>query len=69
MSPPDTERRPTHSEETPVIPESQNPDRDYPQMAADRGRIEPAPRRVRGYFDNTLLFDTTRALYVWEIPY
>jgi uncharacterized protein (DUF427 family) len=52
-----------------VIPESQNPDRDYPQMAADRGRIEPAPRRVRGYFDNTLLFDTTRALYVWEIPY
>ena len=24
-------------------------DRDYPQMAAARGRIEPAPRRVRGY--------------------
>src|SRR5262249_29590926 len=38
-------------------------------MAADRGRIEPAPRRVRGYFDNTLVFDTTRARYVWEVPY
>lgn len=43
--------------------------RDYPQMAAQRGRIEPAPRRVRGYFDNTLVFDTTHARYVWEIPY
>lgn len=54
---------------TPVIPESQNPDRDYPQMVAERGRIEPAPRRVRGYLDNTLLFDTIRALYVWEVSY
>src|SRR5262245_53621936 len=53
----------------PMIPESTNPDRDYPQMAAERGRIEPAPRRVRGYFDNTLVFDTTRARYVWEVPY
>ena len=52
-----------------MIPESMNPDRDYPQMAAERGRIEPAPRRVRGYFDNTLIFDTTRARYVWELPY
>ena len=52
-----------------MIPESTNPDRDYPQMAAERGRIEPAPRRVRGYFDKTLVFDTTRARYVWEVPY
>src|ERR1700755_1927959 len=52
-----------------MIPETQNPDRDYPQMAAERGRVEPAPRRVRGYFVNTLLFDTTHALYVWEVPY
>jgi uncharacterized protein (DUF427 family) len=52
-----------------VIPESENPDRDYPQMAAERGRIEPAPRRVRGYFGDTLLFDTNRARYVWEVPY
>jgi uncharacterized protein (DUF427 family) len=52
-----------------MIPESNNPDRDYPRMAAERGRIEPAPRRVRGYFDNTLVFDTTGARYVWEAPY
>lgn len=52
-----------------MIPESSNLDRDYPQMAAERGRIEPAPRRVRGYFDNALVFDTIRARYVWEAPY
>src|SRR6201993_1013327 len=53
----------------PMIPETQNRNRDYPQMAAERGRIEPAPRRVRGYFDNTIVFDTTCARYVWEVPY
>jgi uncharacterized protein (DUF427 family) len=42
---------------------------DYPQMAAQRGRIEPAPRRVRGYRDGELVFDTTHARYVWEVPY
>ncbi len=44
-------------------------DRDYPQMAAARGRVEPAPRRVRGYLDHQLVFDTTAARYVWEVPY
>ncbi len=44
-------------------------DRDYPQMAAARGRIEPAPRRVRGYLGHELVFDTTQARYVWEVPY
>ncbi|MCW2652358.1 MAG: hypothetical protein QOE41_3218 [Mycobacterium sp.] len=53
----------------PVIPESQDPDRNYPQMAGERGLVEPAPRRVRGYFDEALVFDTTRAHYVWEIAY
>lgn len=42
---------------------------DYPQVAATRGRIEPAPRRVRGFLDHELIFDTTAARYVWEIPY
>jgi uncharacterized protein (DUF427 family) len=42
---------------------------DYPQMAAVRGRVEPAPRRVRGYSDGRLVFDTTGARYVWEVPY
>src|SRR6201993_1234406 len=44
-------------------------ERDYPQMAAARGRVEPAPRRVRGYLGHELVFDTTAARYVWEIPY
>jgi uncharacterized protein (DUF427 family) len=41
----------------------------YPQMAAARGRVEPAPRRVRGYLGSELVFDTTAARYVWEVPY
>jgi uncharacterized protein (DUF427 family) len=49
--------------------EAQSLERDYPQMAAQRGRIEPAPRRVRGYFNGELVFDTTSAQYVWEVPY
>lgn len=53
----------------PVTPESQNPDRNYPQMVGNRGLVEPAPRRVRGYFDDALVFDTTRAQYVWEVAY
>ena len=44
-------------------------DHDYPQMAAARGRVEPAPRRVRGYLGHELVFDTTAARYVWEVPY
>ena len=48
---------------------SPTPDRDYPQLLGERGLIEPAPRRVRGYFDQALVFDTTRAHYVWEIAY
>jgi uncharacterized protein (DUF427 family) len=44
-------------------------ERDYPQMAAARGRIEPAPRRVRGFLGHELVFDTTAARYVWEVPY
>jgi uncharacterized protein (DUF427 family) len=37
-------------------------------MAAERGRVEPSPRRVRGYGGGQLVFDTTHALYVWEVP-
>src|SRR5258708_23805989 len=44
-------------------------DGEYREMAAARGRIEPAPRRVRGYLGDELIFDTTAARYVWEIPY
>jgi len=38
-------------------------------MAAVRGRVEPAPRRVRGYLCQELVFDTTSPRYVWEVPY
>src|ERR1700722_13961290 len=44
-------------------------DPDYPQTAALRGRIEPSPRRVRGYLGHELVFDTSAARYVWEVPY
>ena len=42
---------------------------DFPDHAARRGRVEPAPRRVRGYCAGELIFDTTAARYVWELPY
>src|SRR5258708_39966491 len=48
---------------------SERPAPDYPQMAALRGRNEPAPRRVRGFLGHELVFDTTSARYVWEVPY
>jgi uncharacterized protein (DUF427 family) len=44
-------------------------DHDYPETASARGRVEPAPRRVRGFLGSELVFDTTAARYVWEIPY
>jgi uncharacterized protein (DUF427 family) len=40
--------------------------RDYPQAIAETNRIEPAPRRVRGVLARAVVFDTSRALYVWE---
>lgn len=42
--------------------------RDYPQMIAEAGHIEPAPRRVRGILAGHTVFDTSRALYMWESP-
>jgi uncharacterized protein (DUF427 family) len=42
--------------------------RDYPQMLVQKGHVEPAPRRVRGFVDGHVVFDTTAALYVWEWP-
>ncbi len=45
-----------------------DPTRSYPAMAADVNRIEPCPRRIRGILNGQTVFDTTRALYVWEWP-
>lgn len=44
-------------------------ERDYPMMAAQAGRVEPAPRRVRATLGGRTVFDSTRAHYVWEWPY
>ena len=52
-----------------TTPEAQNTARDYPQMVAERGRVEPVPRRIRGYADGVLVLDTVQARYVWEAPY
>ncbi|SNT64521.1 Uncharacterized conserved protein, DUF427 family [Asanoa hainanensis] len=42
---------------------------DFPRMAAETDRIEPAPRRLRAVLGGEQIFDTTAALYVWEVPY
>src|ERR1700756_5421791 len=44
-------------------------DRDYPQMIVEADHTEPAPRRVRATLGGELIFDTTRARYVWEWAY
>jgi uncharacterized protein (DUF427 family) len=41
----------------------------YPRMIAQVNHVEPSPRRVRGFLADEVVFDTTRALYVWEWPY
>ena len=41
----------------------------YPESIATVGQIAPAPRRVRGVLDSAVVFDTLRAIYVWEVPY
>jgi uncharacterized protein (DUF427 family) len=40
--------------------------RDYPRMITPVDTVEPAPRRVRAVLANQVVFDTTKALYVWE---
>jgi uncharacterized protein (DUF427 family) len=40
--------------------------REYPRSLTDT--VEPAPRRIRGLLGGQVVFDTTRALYVWEWP-
>ena len=41
---------------------------DYPRMIAVAGTVEAAPRRVRAELGGSVVFDTIRALYVWEWP-
>jgi len=37
-------------------------------MIAQVNQVEPVPRRVRALLADEIVFDTTRALYVWEWP-
>ncbi|HEX3784524.1 MAG TPA: DUF427 domain-containing protein [Pseudonocardiaceae bacterium] len=39
---------------------------DYPAMIAQVNQVEPVPRRIRGFIGDTVIMDSTRALYVWE---
>ena len=41
---------------------------DYPESIVPVDHIEPVPRRIRGVLNGVTVFDTTRALYVWEWP-
>ncbi|MGY1672668.1 DUF427 domain-containing protein [Geodermatophilus sp. SYSU D00710] len=45
-----------------------HPLRDHPRMAAETGRVEPVPRRIRATLAGRTVLDTTRARYLWEIP-
>jgi uncharacterized protein (DUF427 family) len=40
----------------------------YPEPLVPPGGIAPVPRRLRGLLGGTWVFDTQRALYVWEWP-
>jgi uncharacterized protein (DUF427 family) len=41
---------------------------DYPKAIVTPGHIEPVPRRIRAVLGGEVVFDTTKALYVWEWP-
>jgi uncharacterized protein (DUF427 family) len=41
---------------------------EYPASLVEANHVEPVPRRIRGFVDGQVVFDTTRARYVWEQP-
>jgi uncharacterized protein (DUF427 family) len=42
---------------------------DYPAAIVEVNHVEPVPRRIRAYLGGEKVLDTTRARYVWELPY
>jgi uncharacterized protein (DUF427 family) len=42
---------------------------DYPANIVPVDHVEPVPRRIRAVLAGRTVLDTTRALYVWEVPY
>jgi uncharacterized protein (DUF427 family) len=47
----------------------EQPVNDYPATITQTNQVEPVPRRVRAVLAGQTVFDTTRALYVWEWPH
>jgi len=45
-----------------------SPEPGYPEVLVPPGGVAPVPRRLRGLLDDAWVFDTDRALYVWEFP-
>jgi uncharacterized protein (DUF427 family) len=41
----------------------------FPAAITKANHIEPVPRRIRAVLADEVVFDTTRAWYVWEWPY
>ncbi len=41
---------------------------DFPRMITEDNHIEPVPRRIRAMLGGRMVLDTTRAMYVWELP-
>jgi hypothetical protein len=41
----------------------------FPAAITKVNHIEPVPRRIRAVLADEVVFDTTRAWYVWEWPY
>jgi uncharacterized protein (DUF427 family) len=41
----------------------------FPPSITEINHVAPAPRRIRGILGGETIFDTTRALYVWEWPH
>jgi uncharacterized protein (DUF427 family) len=39
---------------------------DFPRMISGVDHVEPVPRRVRATLGGATVFDTRRALYLWE---
>ena len=42
---------------------------DYPAHLIQVNHVEPVPRRIRAFLGGGKILDTTRAKYVWELPY
>ena len=41
----------------------------FPVHLVEINHVEPVPRRIRAYLGGRKVLDTTRAVYVWEIPF